>query len=309
MCTSIESDRPSLLLQASATPRIHPNRPRDSSQTWSARYSSVPPARPLSILNMMLVAWRVKIWWAVALSERLEPLLYRTVALHAAGIPDHPSTTSETFRSVINSGSKAFFRDTVRHVFFRRDVSHAVLKAILSTCSDIANLWMSPLVWDGNRTPLSLTGHLKLQRLHCNVENIFSTLNSIDFTHQLFANITHLQLFDPPGDRELNICLDLVQIPNLTHLSYEDPMFLLISAQLLRTSTRAGPLTAVGDTTEIHWSDGRPVDVAKTIGPIPGKILVQSGYVEDLVPEQKREAKRTKEATHEGEAAKLPERT
>ncbi|KAJ7506055.1 hypothetical protein B0H11DRAFT_1903970 [Mycena galericulata] len=156
---------------------------------------------------MMLVAW-------------LEPLLYRTVALDAAGIPDHPSTTSETFRSVINSGSKVFFRDTVQYVFFRRDISHAVLKAILSTCSDIANLWMSPLGWDGNRTPLSRTGHLKLQRLHCNVENIFGTLNSIDFTHQLFANITHLQLFDPLGDRELDICLGLAQIPNLTHLSY-----------------------------------------------------------------------------------------
>lgn len=175
---------------------------------------------------------------------RLEPLLYQTMTLDAHGVEGHPTISSAEFRALIKTGSKAFFRDSVRKLFFGGN-EHPRL--ILATCSNVDTLWME---FPGDDVPVvDMVDHLRLGRLHCYVGHLFGSPENIDFTHQLFAHLTHLDLFDTCHiENEINrqIWAGLALIPQLTHLSYDDVEFLYMSMEILETCRKLRVLLMAG---------------------------------------------------------------
>lgn len=74
---------------------------------------------------------------------------------------------------------------------------------------------------------------LQLTRLHCHVRALFPPKQP-NFTHSLFAQITHLELFDyqPVVDQEA--WLAMAKIPHLTHLAFSHINFRSLLLHLLQ---------------------------------------------------------------------------
>ncbi|KAJ7495503.1 hypothetical protein FB451DRAFT_1387524 [Mycena latifolia] len=64
-------------------------------------------SRPVSIPNLLRVAWRVKHW--------VEPLLYRTLVIGADSIQGFPSCSTEIFTYIAFTKSGSFLRDSVQN--------------------------------------------------------------------------------------------------------------------------------------------------------------------------------------------------
>ncbi|KAJ7127280.1 hypothetical protein C8R43DRAFT_1211138 [Mycena crocata] len=95
-----------------------------------AIFEIVAQVRPLSIPVLMRVAWRVKIW--------LEPLLYRTLLVSTDSnvvLEGHIRAPAETFIPVTHSKPPSFFRNSVRHVLFERNVPQETAESVLTVCS------------------------------------------------------------------------------------------------------------------------------------------------------------------------------
>ncbi|KAJ7131403.1 hypothetical protein C8R44DRAFT_774785 [Mycena epipterygia] len=185
---------------------------------------------PLSIPTLMLVAWRVKEW--------VEPLLYRTITFRDGeldmGMEGHPTVHEDgkAFVALLKSRPASFFRDAVRHVLLTSNTPRDVAEFVLSVCSGVENLWI--LVYEDLHDPLlPLMGHLFLKQLYCNLQRVFGSA-PIDFTHNLFSQMTHLELFDIP-DSDPQFWSGIVLIPHLTHLAFNDLGFLPMGPTLLRT--------------------------------------------------------------------------
>ncbi|KAF7377257.1 hypothetical protein MSAN_00146000 [Mycena sanguinolenta] len=84
-------------------------------------------AAPECIPRLVLVAWRVKIW--------LEPILYRTLVIEGKRHNLIP------FLDTLASKPAAFFADSTRHLFMD-DFDPSAMRAILSACSQVENLWV-----------------------------------------------------------------------------------------------------------------------------------------------------------------------
>ncbi|KAJ6592541.1 hypothetical protein B0H19DRAFT_1279129 [Mycena capillaripes] len=182
-------------------------------------------SRPLSIPMFMLVAWRVKQW--------LEPVLYETMVL-GNDVPDtvegHPVSSANTLLLLLEQRS-SFFRDNVRNIliWWVRNVDDE--KTILSRCRSVENLWLNQT--DTSPDLISVIEDLPLKHLHCSLDILFGSPEHIDFTHRLFAGITHLELFDNLINPELYY--DLAALPHLSHLSFSDSNVISIAPKLLRT--------------------------------------------------------------------------
>ncbi|KAJ6553054.1 hypothetical protein B0H19DRAFT_885498, partial [Mycena capillaripes] len=180
---------------------------------------------PLSMPQLVLVAWRVKIWI---------PLLYRTIVLIPRRKPrpalnGHPILPVDTFIDMITRKSTSFMRDTVRHVLIpRMPVEDAF--AILSACTIIDNLSLGNTIVKLHS--ISFIQHLTLKRLYCNLNTLFRG-RQIDFTHRLFSRITHLGLYDYPAVPDPAIWRHVALVPHLTHLSFNHGHFAEISLMLL----------------------------------------------------------------------------
>ncbi|KAJ7256155.1 hypothetical protein B0H12DRAFT_1232890 [Mycena haematopus] len=74
---------------------------------------------------------------------------------------------------------------------------------------------------------------MRLKRLHCVLTSIFGP--RIDFTHRLFSSITHLEIFDVWIHTAPEVWSGLKDIPNLTHLAFNDPHYLPTCLTLLPT--------------------------------------------------------------------------
>ncbi|KAJ7616164.1 hypothetical protein DFH06DRAFT_1483872 [Mycena polygramma] len=188
----------------------------------------------------MLVAWRVKLW--------VEPLLYRTIVLSRVSnmSKTYPVHSKDTLFPLLASRSDAFLRDSLRNLLFMWIVAGTEGKFVLSRCRGIENLSIG-------RSPsrfapglLSLVDGLPLRRLHCNLAQLFNSLQRIDFTHRLFAQITHLEVFDTPGTVDPGIWCNIARIPCLTHLSFYDPDFVIIWLALLHACPSLCVLVGVG---------------------------------------------------------------
>ncbi|KAJ7256150.1 hypothetical protein B0H12DRAFT_517903 [Mycena haematopus] len=183
--------------------------------------------RPRLIPKFMLVALRVKIW--------LEPLLYRIIVLYPSSSLQHkpvnphgpPTIKDDALIPLIRSKPSEFFRNSTRHLCIARDLPEEGA-IVLSTCSSIENLWLAEQTW-GNR----LARDMRLKRLHCMLASIFGA--RIDFTHRFFSSITHLEIFDVWSHTAREVWSGLKDIPNLTHLAFNDPNYLPTCLALLPT--------------------------------------------------------------------------
>jgi hypothetical protein len=77
---------------------------------------------------------------------------------------------------------------------------------------NLKNIFISLSVWQPQLFPL-LTGLSSLKKLGISLQGVFGHM-AIDFTHTLFANITHLLIVDQDS---VPIAEGLARIPNLTH--------------------------------------------------------------------------------------------
>ncbi|KAJ6482764.1 hypothetical protein C8R45DRAFT_1215451 [Mycena sanguinolenta] len=169
---------------------------------------------PRSIPSLMLVAWHVKSW--------VEPLLYKTAMVSSTIKFPLPYGT---LLSRIRSEQSTLLRHSVRNLFLSyRPVDD--LPIVLHAFPVVENLWMASLT-----TNTILDTNLSLKRLHTDLDVIFGS-SVIDFTHQFFSSITHLEIFDAPEAIELEVWSALTDLPHLTNFACNDgeylPMFLAV---------------------------------------------------------------------------------
>ncbi|KAJ7924104.1 hypothetical protein B0H13DRAFT_2315716 [Mycena leptocephala] len=168
---------------------------------------------PICMPTLMLVAWRVKEW--------VEPLLYRTLFFGSSyRLEGHLAPRADIFASLIQSRTKPplFFHQAVRNILISNYDSLPAADLILSTCSGVENLSIAGI---RQRTALPALTGLALKRLYCNLDGLFGSQEKIDFTHGLFAHLTHLDLFYL-GTILPNTLSGLALIPHLSHLSFQD---------------------------------------------------------------------------------------
>ncbi|KAJ6545395.1 hypothetical protein B0H19DRAFT_1167567 [Mycena capillaripes] len=167
---------------------------------------------PEYIPALILVAQRVKTW--------IEPMLYGVLYLCRTPDPEKPirQLPLATVRSLIESRPASFFHTHVRHIRlfeFYDDVLDDIMK-ILAVCDATVNL---QLLLASADSLLPCLGALPLQRLAVNLRTLFPS--TIDFLHPVFAQITHLDLFDfEMNDVEWGSWSALAKMPQLTHLSF-----------------------------------------------------------------------------------------
>ncbi|KAJ7256151.1 hypothetical protein B0H12DRAFT_1323044 [Mycena haematopus] len=188
---------------------------------------------PRSIPKFMLVALRIKTWLVLSL---LEPVLYRIIILDRSSSVQYniksgdgpPTIKDDTLISLIRSKPSAFFRNSTRHLCVARDLEEEGA-IILSACSAIENLWLA-----AQTRANVLEVDMRLKRLHCMLSSIFGA-SQIDLTHRLFSSITHLEIFDVWSHIAPEFWSALKDIPNLTHLAFNDPNYLPQCHTLLPT--------------------------------------------------------------------------
>ncbi|KAJ7493076.1 hypothetical protein B0H11DRAFT_2007107 [Mycena galericulata] len=166
-------------------------------------------SRPVSIPNLILVAWRVKHW--------VEPLLYRTLVINATPIDDLPSCSVDAFIGITRT-NQAMLLKSVRNLMLRNTSSDDA-ESIISACSGVQNLYITNVLLHTS-TRMYFPGHdtMPLTRLYCDRGDIFAPQYP-PFAHPLFATITHLELFHLDDDDESR--KNLALLPHLTHLAYD----------------------------------------------------------------------------------------
>ncbi|KAJ7670042.1 hypothetical protein DFH06DRAFT_160064 [Mycena polygramma] len=187
---------------------------------------------PCSIPMFMLVAGRVRIW--------VEPLLYRTLMVYGSHgvMPDkfkgtHPVGIGiSVLLPILHAKGPSFFNAAVRHRIWASHYIGATDEAdLLSACSNVENPWLSGI--SGATVPQL---NMPLKRLHCRLKTLFGP-NPIDFAHQLFASLTHLEVYDVPDRVDIEVWAALTQLPHLTHLALNDAVYLPMCIALLQAST------------------------------------------------------------------------
>jgi len=181
-------------------------------------------SRPVTIPELMLVAWRVKEW--------VEPLLYRTIIISPSNSTRHPIEgypifTTQTLLALLLSKPASFFHDSVRHLLLHA-VEDDFVKFILSVCTGVENLWApnaSVALVDLSLTPFPLS------QLYTNFVPLF---NEVPHTSLIFARLTHLELIGPPPDEGVDVSSKLSLLPRLTHLSFNEEEFVPTCLDLLQ---------------------------------------------------------------------------
>ncbi|KAJ6540153.1 hypothetical protein DFH09DRAFT_1175627 [Mycena vulgaris] len=185
-------------------------------------------ARPVSIPNLMRVAWRVKHW--------VEPLLYRTLVI---GEPDTidgiPSCSVERFMHIAHTKSATFLHNSVRNLLVS-SVGPQTCKKILLACTGIENLSLLPVpsAPDDSRAAVDF---LSLRHLYCDFENLCDLIITFGpFAQPSFSRLTHLELFDGllhNKDDDPVRWAGITALPHLTHLSLDTYRVLPILPHLL----------------------------------------------------------------------------
>jgi hypothetical protein len=164
---------------------------------------------------LLLVARRVKTW--------LEPLLYPVIVFRDP-LPGHISFSLDGLLAVLRLKPLDFAQTHIRHLFLPRRISERQddLVPLLTMCSGVHDLVFmnTPLLRHPSPFLLPLLAKMPLTRLCINAENLFSP-HPVDFTHALFAQITHLDLLDEVHGRWDTRWAGLARIPHLTHLAFD----------------------------------------------------------------------------------------
>ncbi|KAJ7115091.1 hypothetical protein C8R43DRAFT_125042 [Mycena crocata] len=170
---------------------------------------------PRAIPRLILVAKRVAIW--------IEPLLYKTLSV------TEPQRIGETKRlrimgrravDMLDGKPASFLREHVRHIALT-SVFLPVVEAVLLKCTRAVNLALFQDD-DSHQTSALLPrlAAMPLQRLSCDLESLFYGWG-MDFTHPMFAQLTHLDFLSVPTNWEsCTTGVGVGQLPRLTHLSF-----------------------------------------------------------------------------------------
>ncbi|KAJ6475924.1 hypothetical protein C8R47DRAFT_1141779 [Mycena vitilis] len=204
---------------------------------------------PISIPNLILVAYRVKVW--------MEPLLYRTMAVEYEGpIAEFPPYPADNIISAIHKKPPSFFHGAVRHLsLFNNSTYHS--EEILGACTGVENLWLSDLqdAW------IPLIASLPLKHLYT---SCYSLLHALPPTHQVFSRLTHLEIDDCVDDPDGGGGLVLAALPHLTHLSFSHSGLILICPRLLECSTTLRVLVYLNRYEPLH-NETQAVGLARDV--------------------------------------------
>ncbi|KAJ7485199.1 hypothetical protein B0H11DRAFT_2231396 [Mycena galericulata] len=163
---------------------------------------------PSCMPALILVAQRVKIW--------IEPLLYRVLCIGPKPLDSEEiwvTNSRQRIRHLMEGRRVALFHDHVRHLCLNLSGTVFLDDIVLRVCDATINIHLS----GGNSQLLLHLEKLPLQRLSVNLKYLFSLP---DFTHPLFATITHLSLDNPYYHWPQ--MSSLTQMPCLTHLSFNE---------------------------------------------------------------------------------------
>ncbi|KAJ7758815.1 hypothetical protein DFH07DRAFT_772388 [Mycena maculata] len=168
---------------------------------------------PECMPRLVLIAQCVKTW--------IEPLLYRALYLSWREPQDPGSRFPPTvIYDLLGTKPASFFHDHVRHVCFRNYHPAELIAEVLYACDATVNLSFLDLM--GGPILLPILGGLPLQRLSACLQYLFHGEDGIDFSHPLFAQITHLDIldWDDRGWNRHDGYAGLARMPRLTHLSF-----------------------------------------------------------------------------------------
>ncbi|KAJ7160463.1 hypothetical protein C8R46DRAFT_1286307 [Mycena filopes] len=152
------------------------------------------------IRSIIMVARRVRLW--------VTPILYRSFLVCHRSLVDDAiplRRTPKEFRKMVLSNS-ATVTAHIRDLWITTWVDPTHLGQILSTFSTIETLGIF-----GNS--LLIPGRLPALACRC---------AALDFTHPMFARLTHLSLRDRPAPDDWASWGGLFDMPCLTHLSFKD---------------------------------------------------------------------------------------
>ncbi|KAJ7480351.1 hypothetical protein B0H11DRAFT_2421164 [Mycena galericulata] len=211
-------------------PGTYPRLPRELER---AIFETSAISRPVTILTLILVAQRVKIWKITISSSwlyRVEPILYRIVYLwegEALAVEGFPRFTFKTFLQAIEQKPPEFFNCAVRHLFLGEPEAgrpsselHArTIDSILNVCTGITTLF----AWTAfpNNLP-ALNALDSLHRLAFSIVELFGPNPTGCFAQPLFRNITHLEMLDSIPAFTCSHAASLSLIPHLTHFAFGD---------------------------------------------------------------------------------------
>ncbi|KAJ7185343.1 hypothetical protein C8R46DRAFT_376950 [Mycena filopes] len=184
---------------------------------------------PKTSYSLLCVAPRVQAW--------IEPLLYKVLMHSGTGVVS--TTTARSRRSVHalselvgGSGRPTALRvlpKYVRHICLSELQPWDILVQLLSLCANTTNLALlhpTPDIHLAPRIPEAL-GRLSLQRVSLHIKALFPpSLERVDFSHSMFAHITHLDLCDY-DDGPWERWSGLTTLAHLTHLSFRRSHFRL----------------------------------------------------------------------------------
>ncbi|KAJ6537758.1 hypothetical protein B0H19DRAFT_1180834 [Mycena capillaripes] len=169
---------------------------------------------PSGIPNLMLVAWRVHHW--------VEPMLYRVVIVSPGStmgqMQSFPVVPVNILLKAAAARPASFLESAVRYILLRETTEPlrpTVVNGILAACPRVTSLWHS-----GGIPRLNALADLQcLRHLAIEVRPLF-TPTEVDFTHSLFRNITHLELFDDSASLSNKAIDGLALMPHLTHIAF-----------------------------------------------------------------------------------------
>ncbi|KAJ6535536.1 hypothetical protein B0H19DRAFT_1183705 [Mycena capillaripes] len=195
-------------------------------------------ARPTSIPNLMLIAWRVNHW--------VEPLLYRVVLLCSTlrgVVLGFPVFTAEILLRVIANKPTDFLGRSVKHLFVDYAASPSELAEILAACTGVTNLFGQFVT---NPHMQALDALRCVQRLTIDHRALFRA-NIVDLATSLFRTVTHLELLDLTDMEDgPGICARLALLPHLTHLAINNTMHNVVSHAGLRADIRLQCIVFLG---------------------------------------------------------------
>ncbi|KAJ6508799.1 hypothetical protein C8R45DRAFT_454433 [Mycena sanguinolenta] len=167
------------------------------------------------IPRLLRVARRVKIW--------LEPLLYPIIVFRDS-LPGHICFSFAGLLHALSSQPPGFAAEYIRHLFIPYTVLERETRIgqLLAICSGVQDLVLMNTPMPRVRGPfrLGLLAKMSLTRLCISAKNLFAP-DPVDFTHALFAHVTHLDLLDEVGDPWDPRWAGLALIPRLTHLAFD----------------------------------------------------------------------------------------
>ncbi|KAJ7656029.1 hypothetical protein DFH06DRAFT_1199987 [Mycena polygramma] len=172
-----------------------------------------------TIPRLLPVARRVNIW--------IEPLLYRIVSVVDLS-PEHRNKhqiPEHVFHKMLESKPLPLWLDQTRQLSVAiRGGDH--MEQVLSMCRNTSNLALILHPHDlfgGYKLAksLALVAKMPLVRLSAHIGSLFHP-DAADFSHPVFARLTHLTLLDTFADHMM-WATDLGKLPYLTHVSLNFP--------------------------------------------------------------------------------------